>query len=119
LKTNQQLLDFLGVELRESGWSMKKLHRLMVTSNAYKMTSSSAGAASADLAADPENRYVWRMNPIRMESEVVRDSLLSLSGELDLTMGGPSIPTANATSTRRSLYFVHSDIEHQQFLATF
>ena len=59
------------------------------------------------------------MNPVRMESQVVRDSLLSLAGELDLTMGGPSIPIGNESSRRRSLYFVHSNIEHQKFLSMF
>ncbi len=59
------------------------------------------------------------MNPIRMESEVVRDSLLHLSGELDLTRGGPPIPVADESSKRRSLYFVHSHNEHQKFLSTF
>jgi hypothetical protein len=116
--THPELLDFLAVELRDTGWSMKRLHRLIVTSNAYQMSSSSAGASSADLAIDPENRYLWRMNPVRMESETIRDSLFSLSGELDLTMGGPSIPVAEA-SRRRSLYFFHSHNEHQTFLASF
>lgn len=117
--TNPQLLDYLAVELQESGWSMKKLHRLIVTSNAYCMTSSSAGATGADLAVDPENRYLWRMNPVRMESEIVRDSLLYLSGELDLSMKGPSIPVADESTRRRSLYFVHSHNDQQKFLTTF
>jgi hypothetical protein len=54
-----------------------------------------------------------------MESQLVRDSLLHLAGELDLTRGGPPIPVANESSRRRSLYFVHSHNEHQKFLATF
>ncbi len=104
---------------RGSSWSMKHIHRLIVTSNAYRMTSSSVGAAADNLAKDQDNRFLWRMNPIRMESQVVRDSLLSLAGELDLTMGGPSIPISNEASRRRSLYFVHSNIEHQKFLSMF
>lgn len=128
--THPELLDWLAVELRESGqgsptdsasngWSMKHIHRLIVTSNAYRMTSSSVGAAATNLERDAENRFYWRMNPIRMQSQIVRDSLLSLSGDLDLTMGGPSIPTSNETSRRRSLYFVHSNIDHQKFLSVF
>ncbi|HWE35416.1 MAG TPA: DUF1553 domain-containing protein, partial [Isosphaeraceae bacterium] len=62
--THPELLDWLAVELRESGWSMKHLHRLKVTSNTYRMTSSGANAA-ADRAIDPENRAYWRMNPVR------------------------------------------------------
>jgi hypothetical protein len=116
--THPELLDYLAVELCDNGWSMKKLHRLMVTSQAYRMTSSSA-AAGANLAVDAENRYLWRMNPIRMEGEVVRDSLLALAGELDLTMGGPPLPVTDETTRRRSLYIVHSHNDHHMFLSTF
>jgi hypothetical protein len=117
--THPELLDWLAVEFVEHGWSMKHIHRLIVTSNTYRLTSSSAGAHERTLAIDPDNAYYWRMNPIRMESEVVRDSLLHLSGELDLTRGGPPIPVADESSKRRSLYFVHSHNEHQKFLSTF
>lgn len=116
--THPELLDWLAVEFRESGWSMKHIHRLIVTSNTYRRTSSSAGATSRTIAVDPDNRFYWRTNPIRMEAQVIRDSLLSLAGQLDLTRGGPSIPVAN-DSKRRSLYFVHSHNEHQKFLSTF
>jgi hypothetical protein len=116
--THPALLDWLAVELREHGWSMKHLHRLMVTSSTYRMTSSGAGAA-AYLKADGENRYYWRMNPVRMQAQVVRDSLLSLAGELDPKMGGPPVPVADAQSRRRSLYFFHSHNEQQKFLAMF
>ena len=58
------------------------------------------------------------MNPIRMEAQVIRDSLLHLAGDLDATMGGPSIPV-NASSRRRSLYFVHSHNDRQKFLSLF
>jgi hypothetical protein len=117
--THPELLDYLAVEFRESGWSMKRLHRLIVTSRAYRMTSSSAGAAAANLAEDRDNRFLWRMNPVRMEAQVIRDSLLHLAGELDLTMGGPSIPVADEASRRRSLYFVHSNVERMRFLSAF
>ncbi|WP_020471127.1 PSD1 and planctomycete cytochrome C domain-containing protein [Zavarzinella formosa] len=117
--THPELLDWLAVELVEHHWSMKHLHRLMVTSQAYQMTSSSAGAAPEMIAKDPDNRYYWRANPVRMESQVLRDSLLHLAGELDLTRGGPSIPAGDEASRRRSLYFVHSHNEHQTFLSVF
>jgi mono/diheme cytochrome c family protein len=117
--THPELLDWLAVELVEHGWSMKHIHRLIVTSNTYRLTSSNLGVAERTLAVDPENAFYWRANPIRMESEVIRDSLLHLAGELDTTQGGPSIPVADASSRRRSLYFVHSHNEHQEFLATF
>ena len=117
--THPELLDWLAVEFVEHGWSMKHLHRLIVTSNTYRLTSSSAGVAEATLAADPDNRYYWRSHPRRMEAQAVRDSLLYLAGDLDLTMGGASIPANNETSRRRSLYFVHSHNEHQKFLSMF
>ena len=116
--THPELLDWLAVEFRESGWSMKHLHRQIVTSKTYRLTSSSAFASPETVSADPENRYYWRANPVRMEAQLVRDSLLHLAGDLDLTRGGPSIPVG-AESRRRSLYFVHSHNEHQKFLSIF
>ncbi len=114
--THPELLDWLARELIENGWSMKHLHRLIVTSDAYRMTSSSVGTG---YESDPENRWYWRMNPVRMESEVVRDSLLHLAGELDPKMGGSSLPAGDEASRRRGLYFVHSHNEHQRFLSMF
>src|SRR5205085_4486546 len=109
----------LAVELAERGWSLKHIHRLIVTSNTYRLTSSSAGVSGETLANDPDNRFYWRANPIRMEAQIVRDSLLHLAGELDLTLGGPSIPITQEDSRRRSLYFFHSHNEHQKFLSMF
>jgi hypothetical protein len=69
-------------------WSIKKLHRAILLSNAYRM--SSAPDASA-LARDPENNAFWRFNPRRLSAEEVRDSILAVSGNLNPKMGGPSI----------------------------
>ena len=117
--THPELLDWLAVELMDKGWSMKDLHRAIVTSRAYRTSSSNAGADPATLAADPGNRFYWRMEPVRLEAQIVRDSLLSLAGELDLSLGGPSIPIDDENSRRRGLYFTHSHNDHQKFLATF
>ncbi len=117
--SHPELLDWLAVEFIESGWSMKHIHRLIVTSATYRMTSSSVNAPESNRQIDSDNRYFWRMNPTRMEAQIVRDSLLHLAGELDLTMSGPSIPVSDASSRRRSLYFVHSHNEHQTFLSIF
>jgi hypothetical protein len=112
--THPALLDYLAVELMEHDWSLKHLHRLLVASQAYRLSS------SGSRAADPENRYYWRRNPVRMEAQVVRDSLLQLAGELDPTMGGPSLnPVQQEASRRRSLYFVHSHNDHHKFLSLF
>lgn len=117
--THPELLDYLAVEFMENGWSIKHLHRLMVTSSAYRRASSSAGADSAR-QIDPENRLYWRMNPVRMEAQLVRDSLLHLAGELNPMLGGPSVPSASQEqSRRRSLYFFQSHNEHDKFLSMF
>ena len=132
--THPELLDWLAVELIEHNWSMKHIHRLIVTSQVYRLSSSSAEAGSRSretsgvgdrtltssaTAIDPDNRFYWRMNPVRMEAQIVRDSLLHLAGELDLSLGGPSIAINDEASRRRSLYFVHSHNDHQKFLSTF
>jgi hypothetical protein len=112
------LLDYLAAEFIESGWSFKHLHRLMVTSQVYRLQSSKAGADPATLAQDPTNQFYWRMNSRRMESQLVRDSLLHLADALDLQLGGPSVP-ADGTSRRRSLYFLHSRDDQNLFLTMF
>lgn len=117
--THPELVDWLAVEFIEHGWSMKHIHRLIVTSNTYRMTSSKSEVVPETLAADPDNHFLWRTNPIRMEAQLVRDSLLHLAGELDLTRGGPPLSVDDETSRRRSLYFVHSHNEHQKFLSMF
>ncbi len=115
---HQDLLDYLAVELIESGWDMKHLHRLMLSSKAWQRSSSNLAADKKTLAADPGNQHYWRMNSRRMEAQVVRDSLLHLAGTLDLTRGGPPV-TSSPNVRRRSLYFFHSRDGRSKFLATF
>jgi hypothetical protein len=121
--THPELLDWLAAEFMESGWSMKHLHRLIVTSAAYRRSSSSYALRFThydsvkrndvkrkeeqhNSTTDPENKLLWRMNPGRMEAEVVRDSLLHLAGALDPRMGGQELENKDAlTTTRRSLYY--------------
>ena len=103
--THPELLDWLAVEFMESGWNMKHLHRIIVTSDAYRRVSS-VGDAALNVSKDPENILLWRMNVGRMESEVVRDSLLFVGGQLDLTMGGVELENTESMKTRRrSLYY--------------
>jgi hypothetical protein len=127
---NPELLDWLAAELIDSGWSMKHLHRLIVQSATYRLSSSADVDANleklgkhanlANIEKDPDNRYLWRRTPSRLESQAVRDSILALAGTLDLMHGGPSVPIAQQTeSTRRSLYFFHSNNERNLFLTTF
>ena len=79
--THQALLDWLAVEFVEGGWSVKRINKLMMMSEAYQMASAFEDAANA--AADAENRYVWRFRPQRLEAEIVRDALLVAGGNLD------------------------------------
>jgi hypothetical protein len=118
--THPELLDWLAVELMERNWSLKALHRLIVTSNTYRMDSSHPVRYDPHRAADPENRYLWRANLRRMEAEVVRDSLLHLAGRLDVTRGGEDLdPATDHVSTRRSLYFRHTPDEKPVMLEVF
>ena len=113
-----ELLDFLATEFMQSGWSFRHLHRLIVTSQTYQRTSSSTDADPATLQQDRDNQFYWRMNSTRMQSQVVRDSLLHLAGKLDTTVGGPSVD-ANGDSRRRSLYFKHSRDDQNRLLKMF
>ena len=118
--THPQLLDWLAVELMERNWSMKAIHRLMVTSNTYRMRSGVENSASSNRANDPDNRYYWHRRPYRLEAEAIRDSLLQVAGRLDSTLGGPTIPADKAQdSYRRSLYFQHTPHTQSTFLKLF
>ena len=117
--SHPELLDWMAVELMDHQWSLKRLHRLIVTSNAYRQSSSTLIENGQNLAVDPDNKLFWHMQPIRMEAQIVRDSLLALSGELDLTLGGPTIPANDDASKRRSLYFTHSNNDQNRFLQMF
>jgi hypothetical protein len=116
---NQPLLDWLAATFIEQGWSMKKMHRLIVLSNTYKMACSADPTITKHAeAVDPENRLLWKMGRRRMDADAFRDSVLSVSGNLDPQIGGSLLKTkdhdyvtndqsANAAvydSPRRSLY---------------
>lgn len=87
LPTHPELLDWLAVEFRDGGQSLKKLHKLIVTSATYRQ--SSAGNAAFE-KLDSENRYLWRASRRKLEAEAVRDAVLFVAGKLNPKMGGPS-----------------------------
>ncbi len=87
--THPELLDWLASEFVERGWSLKAMHRLMVTSSTYRMVSTPQGDAER---VDPTNQLLHRMNVRRLEAESIRDSLLAVSGRLEPSMYGPSVP---------------------------
>jgi hypothetical protein len=119
------LLDFLATEFMgepaPSGaggrWSMKAMHRLIVTSSTYRLAST---PDEANLARDRDNIYLWRMNSRRLEAELVRDQVFYVAGRLDLTMGGPDLDhSLGLTTPRRSLYFRHAAEKQMEFLKLF
>lgn len=89
LPSNPELLDWLATQFVKDGWSIKKMHKHIMTSSAYQMSTEWNEQAAQ---VDPENELLWRMPRLRMDAEALRDSLLSVSGLLDSTMGGISLP---------------------------
>jgi hypothetical protein len=87
--THPELLDWLAVEFASNGWSIKDMHRLMMTSEAYQMASAYEHASSA--ANDPGNHSLWRFPIRRLEAEILRDAMMASSGGIDLTVGGPPV----------------------------
>ncbi len=115
---NQELLDWLALDLMEHNYSLRHLHRMIVTSNTYALAADPP-IDHPGWKQDPENRTFWYKVSQRLESESIRDGLLSLSGTLDPKVGGPTISSNDLQSSRRSLYFFHSHNEDQRFLAQF
>ena len=115
--THPALLDWLAAEFMSRGWSMKAMHRLIVTSAAYRMSST---PEENNFAIDPDNIYLWRMPSRRMEGEIVRDNLLWIAGRMDPTMGGPDIDHTTAQeSQRRSIYLRHGREKLVEFVQIF
>jgi hypothetical protein len=131
--SHPELLDWLAVEFVDRGWSVKAIHRLMLTSQAYQMASVDT---NANYQVDPENRMFWRMPRVRLEAEVIRDHIMATAGTLDLTIGGPAIfpyidpdlfekssdrdwrgrPDSDPATWRRSLYvFSKRSIRYPMF----
>ncbi len=86
--SNPALLDWLAIEFVRQGWSVKQIQRLIMNSETYKMASAYYQAGSA--TKDPTDRFLWRFPVKRMEAEIIRDSVLSASGDLNLQAGGPA-----------------------------
>lgn len=130
--THPELVDYLAHELIASDWSMKSIHRLIVTSATYRQSS----RFDAEQAAiDAGNRFLWRKTPQRLEAETIRDTILAISGELNPTMYGPGyhdfrtfvfnsqfyemLDPVGATFNRRSLYRTWVRSGRNQFLDVF
>ena len=110
LPSHPELLDWLAVEFMESGWDIKHIHRLIMTSATYRQASRMSDAAGSD----PNNRLLWRYPKRRLEAELIRDRILAASGSLNTSMRGPGIhprvhPSVIATSTTRKWPTVKSE----------
>jgi hypothetical protein len=99
--THPELLDWLAVQFVENGWSLKKLHRDILLTSTYRL-SSNLDARNAEV--DGDNRLLWRMNRHRLDVEAMRDALLAVSGELDRTTGGPPQEASARNNRRRTIY---------------
>ena len=99
--THPELLDYLASQFVQGGWSIKKLHRLLMLSSVYQQASDGTQYATAD----PDNRWLWRMSRRRLDFESMRDTILMIGGKLDTKMGGPPVRLdAEPYPVRRSVY---------------
>lgn len=99
--SHPKLLDWLADHFMENDWSIKKLHRLIVSSRIYQQASHPRQAPQAQ---DADNRLLWRFRPRRLEAEAIRDSILQITGSLDLSMGGPGFSFFKANTNYVRVY---------------
>lgn len=107
--SHPELLDYLARSFVESGWSLKELHRLILRSSTYQMSTHNEATETASIV-DPENRLLSRFHPQRMTAEQIRDSILSVCGQLDLRLNGKSVPLRN-----RQFVFDHTSIDNTRY----
>jgi len=101
--SHPELLDWLATELIRQGWRIKAIHRLILNSRVYRQAS--AFDSPENERIDPENRCLWRMPLLRLEGEIIRDSILAVSGGLNRTMGGPGVfPEVDAETLKGAAY---------------
>jgi mono/diheme cytochrome c family protein len=114
--THPELLDHLARHFIASGWSVKALHREILLSAAYQQSGQLDAAA---WKIDPENKLLWRFGRRRLEVEAWRDAMLAVSGQLDRTLGGPSLDLARPDNRRRTFYGAVSRHELDPLLRLF
>jgi hypothetical protein len=107
--THPELLDWLARRFMESGWKIKDLHRLILMSSAYRMESTHPDAATGQ-NVDPANELLWKFRLQRLDAEQIRDSILAVSGRLDTSIGGKTVPLRN-----RQFVFNHTSQDHTKY----
>jgi hypothetical protein len=105
----------------ENHWSMKHIHRLIVTSRTWQLASSAGDlVVTTNRSVDRDNDYLWRMNVRRLDAEIVRDNVLAVAGQLDATLGGVDIDFRQGETTqRRSIYLRHAYEKQMTMLVVF
>ncbi|MFM9065601.1 MAG: DUF1553 domain-containing protein, partial [Pirellula sp.] len=114
--THPELLDYLTIQFIEQGWSLKKLHRQIMLSETYQL---STQRDESNMQVDADNRFLWRMNRRRLDVEAWRDGLLAVSGRLDAKLDGSSTNLADANNNRRTIYGFISRHELDNMLRLF
>jgi len=112
--THPELLDWLAVEFQDSGWDMKHMHRLVLNSRAYKQSSKRPEQESKAEALEPGNSLLWRQNLKRLESELIRDAILSASNQINLQAFGPPAGITKPVSGLSMVEAGASGYEHQR-----
>ena len=110
--THPELLDWLADEFVHSGWSIKHIERLILLSSTFQQSSSSRAEA---IATDAGGRFLWRYTPRRLEAEAIRDSMLAVSGALDLKMGGPGFYLMDVVEENVMHYFPKEQFSPAEF----
>jgi len=105
--SHPELLDWMASQLPRDGWSLKTMHRRIVLSSTYQMSS---GLNAANLKIDPENRFYWRSDIRRLQAESIRDAVLSASGQMDHSMGGSMMNVGN-----REFVFNHTSKDNTSY----
>ena len=113
--THPELLDWIAGQFVQNGWSIKKIHRLILTSATFRQSSAPA-APQVAMTKDPENLFLSRMSVRRLDADQARDALFAVSGELDWTMGGPS---EDSSKPRRTIYTKVRRNTHDPLLQAF
>ncbi|QGJ70813.1 Planctomycete cytochrome C [Planctomycetales bacterium 10988] len=115
--THPELLDWLATSMMESNWSLKHVHRAIVLSNTYQQSSQ---GDSEKMIADAENKLLWKMNRRRLDVEAMRDSMLDVTGRLDLSIGGRPEPLFEKPfSQRRTIYGMIDRVNLDDFYTIF
>lgn len=107
--SHPELLDWLALHFTESGWSLKSMHRMIMTSSTYQQDSHHPRALDYS-TLDPEIETLWRFRRLRLDAEEIRDAILLVSGRLDRTLGGKTVPLRN-----RQFVFDHTSIDHTRY----